>query len=45
MKVPTNINVIEGEKLKIHCLVRGLPLPEMSWEYSQYCESWREGWN
>lgn len=31
VKTPDNVNVVEGEKLRIHCAVHGHPLPEISW--------------
>lgn len=33
VKVPTNINVVEGEKLEIVCQVVGNPKPELSWSF------------
>ncbi|CAH0550274.1 unnamed protein product [Brassicogethes aeneus] len=33
VKVPTNINVVEGEKLRIHCQVAGKPPPKLSWMF------------
>ncbi|KAK5647389.1 hypothetical protein RI129_002281 [Pyrocoelia pectoralis] len=34
--VVENISVIEGEKLKVVCLVLGNPPPIITWEYSKY---------
>ncbi|XP_018329301.1 neuroplastin [Agrilus planipennis] len=31
IRTPRNINVVEGEKLRIHCQVHGNPLPDISW--------------
>lgn len=41
VKVPDNVNVVEGEKLRIHCQVFGRPTPFISWEIGNetYTES------
>lgn len=31
IKIPGNVNVVEGEKLRIVCMVFGKPAPEISW--------------
>lgn len=33
VKVPSNINAVEGEKLQIICQVAGNPIPELSWSF------------
>lgn len=35
VKTPKSVNVIEGEKLKIICDIKGSPVPVISWEISK----------
>lgn len=34
VKIPKDISVIEGEKLRVVCLVLGNPIPTVTWEYN-----------
>lgn len=36
VRIPDNINVVEGEKLKIVCNVAGNPPPSITWKACKY---------
>lgn len=36
VRIPDNINVVEGEKLKIVCNVVGNPPPSITWKVCKY---------
>lgn len=31
VRTADSVNVVEGEKLRVHCIVHGNPLPEITW--------------
>jgi len=34
--MPQDVTVVEGEKLMLECVVRGTPLPNVSWTFGKY---------
>jgi hypothetical protein len=34
--IQKDVTVVEGEKLKLECVVFGIPPPEISWTFGKY---------